>query len=311
MALPAEEGRTEGDDREPSRMRAFSQGIISVRLVHLEGSKVSLGVCALCADEKELRESHLIPAAVSKSLHRDVPGSQEPVSVTATITMQTSRQFKGHVFCGDCEERLNRSGEAWVLGKMARLEGFPLLDALSDVAPSLLFEDGELYETAEIPAIDAEKLAYFGLSMFWRTAVHRWKGIDGNVRQLGLGPYREPMRRFLLGLEPFPTGVVLAVGLWPNRDTVWYGTYLPRLHTTQPYHTFTFYIPGVTFILCTGKGIPSEVRRLCCYSGSGRPVFTSTNIALKNGNFYNELKKMSRLSRSLDPARVPHFPGVV
>jgi len=159
---------------------------------------MSVGICKLCLEEKELHDSHLIPKGVYKSLRSE---GEDAISVTATKILQISWQFHAHLLCRSCEDRLNKGGETWVLKHMARQiprPQFLLFDLLNESALCEADDDGRVYASAELPQIDTAKLAYFALSMFWRTTIHEWKGIDGFTRRLSLGSYAEPVRQFLL-----------------------------------------------------------------------------------------------------------------
>jgi hypothetical protein len=39
-----------------------------------------------------------------------------------------------------------------------------------------------------------DKLVYFGMSVFWRAAVHRWHMPAGDPVPINLGPYEDPIR---------------------------------------------------------------------------------------------------------------------
>jgi hypothetical protein len=252
------------------------------------------GICKLCLDHKELQDSHLIPAAVFKSLRVE---AKEPISVTAEKVLQTSRQFKAHLLCRDCEGRLSRGGENWVLAHMARQfphREFSLFDLLTETA--IFDSDGgnRIYESTKLPEINTSSLAYFALSMLWKTGIHDWKGIDGYTRRLILGPYEDPIRRFLLGEGPFPSHCFVRVAVWPDTESVLYGTYFLRRHSEQQFGLFSFYIPGITFYIYVGKGVPLELRETCCYSSRRKPILASTEVARQTSLLLLQLARYER-----------------
>ena len=250
--------------------------------------------CRLCLEHKELQDSHFIPAGVWKSLRVD---GKEAVSITAEKVLQTSRHLKAHLLCRDCEGRMSRDGENWVLAHMARQfpdHVFPLFDLLHDSAICEFDAGSRVYDTTELPMIDTAALANFALGMLWKTAIHDWKTVDRHTRRLELGPYEEPIRRFLLGIGPFPTHCIVRVAVWPDKASVLYATHFLRRHSERRFHLFTFYIPGITFILYVGKGVPLELRQTCCYSSQRKPILVSTEVAEKASSLLLQLAMYDR-----------------
>jgi hypothetical protein len=170
------------------------------------------GICKLCLLTKDLRDSHLMPRSLyKKSRGSGIQGNQDPVLVTKDAEKRSSYQITDYVFCGDCEHRLNVNGEQYVLGLVARQNlDFPLLDLLQAATPTAKHAHGETYSAADTPAIDRDKIAYFGLSVFWRASVHTWKLENGNKVKVHLGPkYNEELRQYLMGLTAVPKNVSL------------------------------------------------------------------------------------------------------
>jgi hypothetical protein len=255
---------------------------------------MSVGICKLCLEEKELHDSHLIPKGVYKSLRSE---GEDATSVTATKILQISWQFHAHLLCRSCEDRLNKGGETWVLKHMARQiprPQFLLFDLLNESALCEADDDGRVYASAELPQIDTAKLAYFALSMFWRTTIHEWKGIDGFTRRLSLGSYAEPVRQFLLGGQ-FPKYCFTRVMVWPDKESVFYCTHLPRRNIEPQFHLYSYYLPGITFYGYVGKCVPPELKKTCCYSSEQKPIRTSIAAARINAvrlrNLYNYPEK--------------------
>lgn len=130
---------------------------------------MSIGTCRLCQLPRELRESHFMPAALYP-WHRKLQfamGDGTPLKPT---------EFTAYLLCDDCEQRFNRNGENEVLrwlAPKAKAGTSPLQSKLREVKP--FFVDAPPAGTchhASALGIDAEKFAYFGLSLLWRAAVH-------------------------------------------------------------------------------------------------------------------------------------------
>lgn len=253
------------------------------------------GQCRLCfAEDRELQQSHLIPAGVFRALRSE---GEDVTSITAKKIVQTSRQFQKHLLCRDCEDRLNKGGEAYVLKHMARQvpgSEFPLYDLLDDEMICDADEDCRVYDTSGVPPIDAAKLTHFALGMVWKTSVTGWIGVDGFTRRLYLGAYEDPIRRYLLGDAPFPKHCFVHVYVWPDKSSVVYGTYLPRQHPVPHSHVYSYYLPGVTFVVHVGKGVKQEQRELCCYSNDRKPIAASIYIAQQNASLLNQLWNFPR-----------------
>ena len=163
------------------------------------------GVCKLCLQLGDLRDSHYLPKRLYAFGRAEELKNPNPVVISDTGAKQISDQLRGYVFCGDCEDRFNKGGEGWILGKIPQDYGapFPLQNAIQPLKPILLQKRLNLYDGGAIPAFDMEKLTYFGLSIFWRGAAHDWKSTAGlRAPTVELCGYYEPLRLFLLGKAP-------------------------------------------------------------------------------------------------------------
>jgi hypothetical protein len=70
-----------------------------------------------------------------------------------------------------------------------------LLSSCGDRLP----DSDHYFLTDRIPDINAGALCYFALSVIWRAAVWTWRLERATAEALCLGPYRDQLRRFLLG----------------------------------------------------------------------------------------------------------------
>jgi hypothetical protein len=127
-----------------------------------------LGVCKLCFQTKELRDSHYIPRrAYSMSMAKSLP-NPNPVVVSKGKVKQVSDQLRGHTFCADCEQMLSNKAEKWVLANVPadQDEPFPLQDALIPENPVFIDEHVNVYAGRKIKAFDMDQIIYFGMSIF-------------------------------------------------------------------------------------------------------------------------------------------------
>ncbi|PYR95640.1 MAG: hypothetical protein DMF84_00180, partial [Acidobacteria bacterium] len=135
-----------------------------------------------------------MPAAFYKLARDESRSNPHPVLINEEVSLL------------DCEERFNSGGETWVLKNCWHSEvDFPLRSNLIAISPSPLSTPGfTIFESVRSEAIDAARLAYFGVSVFWRASVHDWVLMRRRPKRLELGPYEEPLRLFLMGLAGFP-----------------------------------------------------------------------------------------------------------
>jgi len=185
-----------------------------------------------------------------------------PVFLSDRHAFTTARQVQDYLLCDECEQRFSDRGERWVLGHCYRAESdFKIREALLRSKPALHGEGVSMYAGATVPEVDVDQLTYFGLSVFWRAAVHTWQDAAGPVR-IELGPYEERLRLFLLDKESFPARMTYAVrisGLKRLLQTCW----LPESENHDGFHTHQFSVPGVVFGLLAGARIPADHFRFC------------------------------------------------
>jgi hypothetical protein len=148
-------------------------------------------MCKLCREDRELRESHFLPAAVYAQLRDAAQDNSNPVLVTSRISLTTSRQITDRVLCADCEQRFNTLGEAWVLANMFRPEGFAIQEALLATEPIGANDSFAYYSATDVPAINMNALVYFALSIFWRGSAHTWVSVAQRWQNEGMPVTRE------------------------------------------------------------------------------------------------------------------------
>jgi hypothetical protein len=123
-------------------------------------------------------------------------------------------------------------------------------------------------------AYDPFAIAHFGLSVLWRASVHQWGNPD--VYPLRFGPYREELRRYLLGHGTFPKEAALNVFI-RNISPVNSLTFHPFTTGKAPM-LHMFVACGFMFTLTLGENV-SEVRRGFCIIRGDRHPIVVTNEA--------------------------------
>lgn len=255
----------------------------------------SKGTCKLCLRRRTLRKSHLIPAGVYRECSEPSLPNPNPTISTSRALFQSSKQLWNHVLCSDCERRLDKSGEDYSLRQMAHRDGrFPLLDQLTTTPPDSVTGDLALYFGSRRPEIKIAKLGYFAMSVFWRAAAHNW---DQDIRQLGLGPAEEEIRKFLMSEDEYPTSTTLFAKLSPRPALM--ASYTPVQVSSGAVNDYRFYIPGIEFELWVGRPMPSRLRRYCTYSSPHHPIFVTFEVTRNAGEMLKRHMTTGRLTRGL------------
>jgi hypothetical protein len=237
---------------------------------------VKIGTCRLCLREnQELQNSHFIAAAIYK-VCKD--GEKQPIMVGGGTSRHTGGQIADELLCRDCEMRFSTNGEGWTIKHMAGLTGFPIHEVLKQTQPLSSSDKFAVYR--EVAAIDVSQLVYFALSIFWRASVHRWHepGTERIIETISLGEYEEPIRQFLVDGGPWPSDTVVLISVWPHANPP-LAFHTPVGAQKAGFNDFLFSIPGLTFNLAVGAGIPDNLRRICSFSSPERMIFASTDQA--------------------------------
>lgn len=216
--------------------------------------------CALCQHSARLQDSHLLPQALYKHVRGDGT-NPHPLHIAPQGWHQSSFQDKAYLLCMECEQRLHRNGENWVLKNLLRKDGkFLLWDKVTAHSESLSSDRHTIYRVKADGAVDFDALAYFAASVIWKAAAYPWRG---KGEEITLGTSYEQFRGFLLGKQSFPDNAVLIVDITRPENRV--KAVLSGPATTRGDKCFRhwFMTPGVVFEIAIGKLMPSDVRRLC------------------------------------------------
>lgn len=256
------------------------------------------GICKLCLKDSDLQKSHLISAAIYKICRTpNGKGDPSPLMITMKNVRRTSKQATAHILCRDCEQLLSRQGEDWVIPRLANKKGFALAEMLKSSGVRGMMSSGEMtYLAAGVKGIDLQKIIHFAMGIFWKASVHDWGSIEVTSR-VKLGKYAEVARRFVLGEIPFPDEMKLLaiVSPWPLTIT---SIKLPMEGRRSDCRTFNFIVPGLSFILCVGKQIPSQLRQLCICTGPGHPIMEK-DVAVKVRQWAKMAWKEARVAKSI------------
>jgi hypothetical protein len=256
-------------------------------------TKSIIGICKLCLRRRQLQQSHLLGRAFYRMSKENGSG---PIAMTPEIILPTSRQVRDFVLCGDCEQLFNRNGEAYVSSLVYDGVRFPLLDKLN-VAMTVKEESNLRVYSASAMGLNDHKIAYFGLSVFWRASVHSWVTIGAQETSIRLGATEEPIRKCLIGEGPFPANIALVVHACS--DAMSKGLiFFPAKAVGSTYETYSMLVRGVYFRLLAGLSPHARGRRLCIVN-SPRHVIFEEDCDNRSRHAYKHLRKTASVAKQL------------
>lgn len=238
------------------------------------------GMCALCRQQGELRDSHLIPKATYRWIR--LINKDSPILITPTKALYSDRQVSAPVLCQGCEHLFNVKGERWTLENSYRGKTkFRLREALLSSEPLVVSApDGKMYNADTVTGGNADKLVYFAASIFWRATARTWAVEGHQLRGIDLGrTYTEDLRLFLLGKGPFPDSAVLVAHAFEEcafEPSVTF-PHGGRAHGMS-IHGYHFAIPGLLFGLYLGKQMSVDLRKHCLHHALYRPIWLSRSM---------------------------------
>jgi hypothetical protein len=249
----------------------------------------------MCKQEKPLLRSHFMPASIYP-----LCGNPEfpPVRVMEEAVMPTSRQVQDHLLCWDCEGILNSEGENWVVPLLAELNGpFPLREMLLKQKPIETIGDVGIYAAAQNPEIDVPKLTHFGIGLFFKAAVHSWRG-GIEKPWIALEPDDiEGLRLYLLGEADLPPNIALSVTIDSSPIC------LPAFHdayrvVNDTFTVFCTFVPGLVYNLFIGADAQERMKGLVINGNPLAPVqYTKMAVILRN--LFRERSKGPRIASKL------------
>jgi hypothetical protein len=262
---------------------------------------VPFGKCKMCLKEKALVSSHLMPASLYDYCRK---GEHRPVKVGDGFVIPTDRQTQDYLLCQECEDLLNKGGERWIADKLATWErSFPLYDLLTKVPPAFDEDGMVVYLAAKNPDIEVNKLEHFALGLFWKAAVHSWRGNTRDPR-IELGPYSEEIRKWLRNEGEFPKYVYLVVVVEkPLKAQITMND--PYEGVREGWRTHFVHVPGVFFMMALGKTVDESVRVLAI-NNSGNPINVSDELTSSFEKLMVEALRKSHKTQAFLRARAKH-----
>jgi hypothetical protein len=224
----------------------------------------NIGKCELCRRERvELLMSHFVSRKLYYSGHKRLE------FVNLVDSGFDPEELQAPLLCAECEARFSRNGEDEVLKHVAPkfvLKSMPLAERMKvawarDDDPSAPRHDARDFD------IDAEKFAYFALSIVWRRTIHEWSPA---VPRWELGQFAEDMRRYLLGETSFPGSMAVIVIVCSDEPSRRMWT-IPTQFVEAGCLNFAFDVRGIRFRVMMGHLPPFAQVANCC--GPQQPIF--------------------------------------
>lgn len=256
-----------------------------------------IGRCGLCHEyPRELRKSHLIAAGIHRLLLNPERTNPNPVIMHDGKAVTSSEQISKHFLCADCEQRISRNGEDYVIPLCPQLSGdYPLRNRLMLMKPVEEYPTGDrVCDLWSLLEDDIEKIIYFAASVFWRAAATKWPYQGKRTQFIVLGDHLEGFRLFLVGRSELPSDSainVVADACEPPEPFIIY----PDSFAGEGCSIYHFRIPGLLFVLYTGPNIPKTFRE-GALNTSGRKLILLKDLR-KTPLFDGLLDVMSKTKR--------------
>jgi len=232
-----------------------------------------------------LKLSHFIPRAFYPA---------NLLYTTGSISGRITGQMKQHLLCGKCEDLFSKRGESPVSKWIApNRKIFPLLERLKIALPVTGSGTKNIFSSPAI-GVSTDEFGYFVLSILWRGAVAEWVLPDRTLTtKLNLGNHSAPIKAYLTGRGSFPSDTVIVMTVCDDQFSRDWLARPNKIKNLSGFMGFGFLARGVHFHVLLGKGIPLQIRRLCCVSSPDRFIFRRS-CADKSVPAYMELSGTAR-----------------
>jgi hypothetical protein len=120
-----------------------------------------------------------------------------------------------------------------------------------------------------------------------------------------LGPFQEPLRKYLVDEGPFPQECVIWVALKTGRGVYERSVYPPYGERKDGFHGFKFPMAGIAFSMLVSRHLPETFRRMCIVHGEGNPIMRTAEF--DNWLEQDAIQKIVRNPLLLDAIRRMHI----
>lgn len=210
-----------------------------------------IGPCKLCGTVGILQYSHIVSRWGYRRLVNTPSGPHNPVAVDGDVAILSGKQAAEYMLCRPCEERI---GDREKYVSTIAVDAAGAFPAVQQSRP-VYVHDSE-WKVADASSLDCDAIAYFAASVIWRAS------ISDVFSRVTLGSYESRLGAYLLGVAPFPSGVLLIVEFMqpvsgPRVDRLIVEPESQR-HAGYHHHAFTMF--GMLFRLLVGNVLPDGVK---------------------------------------------------
>ncbi|WP_306476596.1 hypothetical protein [Methyloversatilis sp.] len=233
--------------------------------------------CALCHCDASLRNSHIIPEFLYRSLYDEKHRFQQISTDAKTQTVYLQKGLREQLLCETCEQRLS------VWERYVSM----LLSGGVDVAGR---RTGDRLYLAEL---DYRKVKLFQLSVLWRAGVSSLPTFS----QVQLGPHEERIRTMLLTEDPGSTttyGCIMFM-LVHGHERVQDLLVPPTWARFVGQKSYRFVFGGLVFLYLVSSTKP--------------PSFVADHLLQERGTAIVKLQQMSQMRYLVDTASKMHNLG--
>jgi hypothetical protein len=218
----------------------------------------------------------LIGRAIYKICRED--DNQDPIVMTTDVVVKTSRQVRDYVLCANCEDLFNKGGEKYLTSLVwRRRNGFPLLDRLRLALPILRGQGYQIFSGDQV-GIDTDKLAYYAVSVIWRSGIHQWRTLGRQTMSVVLAvEEEEKIRRYLIGETGLPVSVGVVVNVCEDLASQFLVLTPTCLEFSPNCSIYRLLVRGIDFNVLIAGASKSEV---CCVRSSAKRIFLMDNSQL-------------------------------
>lgn len=266
--------------------------------------------CALCLQERELKNSHIMP----QSMYKAAGKAGEPFESDLILidhkrgtAVRTSKQLKQKLLCESCEDKFSRLGEDYFARTCYQgAGGFELRGELRGLTPDEIPSGRKMWlESSAKSVMNTSAIKYFVVSILWRHSICSIGGYASHYKGMLGKKYEEQFRLYLFEEKNFPKNVQILSYVDDNAEMaamISHPTCEKCSISGISVKTHSFTVPGVRFRVLVGGGVErlkGEINSdIIFYQWSSAQTEYAKDIATKlyrtepKGKFQKEAEKI-------------------